>query len=246
MYCIFSLRRCFLSLQAAIYVCNKGGAWSDVRVSDWTGQKGRTDSSASGRSGEDDPGGVWTLPHEDNQLRGESQSRLYLHQLLGRALWLSPPSNPPQLWGPRGMDYPALWLGPPGGFSPAGKQVVSLIKRQNNGLKEDSPALGELRPAGIINREQTLFTPPPAKGQMDRASCLWCTLKTVLTLVHLAVMERNDSEQRCAEQELNSFFSLFSLSNLFSPNFVLPFYSIFRFFKKKKCLYSWRNQLCLQ
>lgn len=80
-------------LQAAVHVCHKGGAWSDVRVSAGTGQKGRTDSPASGGSREDDPGGVRTLPHEDNQLGGESQSRLCLHQLLGRALWLPPPSN---------------------------------------------------------------------------------------------------------------------------------------------------------
>lgn len=132
--------------QDAIYVCNKGGARSDVRVSTGTGQKGGT---ASGGSREDDPGGVWTLPHEDNQLRGESQSRLCLHQLLGRALWLSPPSNPSPAVGGReaGITMHSLSRTPLG--------VVSLIKkRQNNGLKVDSPALGELRSAGIINMEQ--------------------------------------------------------------------------------------------
>lgn len=82
----------FISPQVAIHVCNKGGSWSNVRVSTGTGQKGRTDSSASGGSREVDPGGVRTLPHEDNQLRGESQSRLCLHQLLGRALVLPAPA----------------------------------------------------------------------------------------------------------------------------------------------------------
>lgn len=71
--------------QVAVHVRNEGGAGSDVRVSAGTGQKGGTDSSASGRSGALDPGGVRTLSHEDNQLGGESQSRLCLHQLLGRA-----------------------------------------------------------------------------------------------------------------------------------------------------------------
>lgn len=72
-----------LSPQVALYVCNKGGAGGDMWVSAGTGQKSRTDSPASGRSGEDDPGGVRTLPHEDNQFCWESQSRLCLHQLLG-------------------------------------------------------------------------------------------------------------------------------------------------------------------
>lgn len=68
-----------LSLQVAIHVRHKGGAGSDMWVSSGTGQKGRTDSSASGRGRTLDPGGVWTLPHEHNQLCRESQSRLCFH-----------------------------------------------------------------------------------------------------------------------------------------------------------------------
>lgn len=67
------------TLQVAVHVCNQGGAGGDVRVSTGTGQKGRTDSPASGGGGEADPGGVRTLPHEDNQLGGESQSGLCSH-----------------------------------------------------------------------------------------------------------------------------------------------------------------------
>lgn len=72
--------------QAPVYVCNKGSAWSNMRVSAGAGQKSRTDSPASSWGREDDSGGVWTLPHEDNQLGRESQIRLCLHQLLGRGL----------------------------------------------------------------------------------------------------------------------------------------------------------------
>lgn len=70
---------CVFTLQVAVHFRNQGGAGGDMRVSTGTGQKGRTDSPASGGGGETDPGGVWTLPHEDNQLSGESQSGLCTH-----------------------------------------------------------------------------------------------------------------------------------------------------------------------
>lgn len=66
-----------------------------MRVSAGAGQEGGADSPASGGGGEDDPGGVRTLPHEDNQLGGESQSRLRLHQLLAPCL----PLDLTPLWG---------------------------------------------------------------------------------------------------------------------------------------------------
>ena len=65
-----------VSFQVTIYVCHKGGAGSDMRVSTGTGQKGRTDSSAISRGRALDPGRVWTLPHEYHQFCRESQSRL--------------------------------------------------------------------------------------------------------------------------------------------------------------------------
>lgn len=68
-----------VSLQVAVYICHKGGSGSDMRVSTGTGQKGRTDSAASGRGGALDPRGVRTLPHVDNQLCRKSQSRLCFH-----------------------------------------------------------------------------------------------------------------------------------------------------------------------
>lgn len=61
-----------VSLQVTIYVCYKGGAGSNMRVSTGTGQKGRPDSSAVSRGRALDPGGVWTLPHEHHQLCRES------------------------------------------------------------------------------------------------------------------------------------------------------------------------------
>lgn len=75
---------CFLFLpsQAPVHVCNKGGAGGDVRVSAGTGEEGGARPPATGGGGADDPAGVRTLPHEDNQLSGESQSGLRLHQLL--------------------------------------------------------------------------------------------------------------------------------------------------------------------
>lgn len=48
-----------------------------------TGKKGRTDSPASGGGGAPHSRGVWTLPHEDNQLGRKSQGGLRYHQLLG-------------------------------------------------------------------------------------------------------------------------------------------------------------------
>lgn len=84
--------------QVTVHVCHEGGAGSDMRVSTGTGQKGRTDSSAVGRGGALDPGGVWTLPHEHHQLCGESQGRLL--PLTARLSTGSPPPHciPSQLW----------------------------------------------------------------------------------------------------------------------------------------------------
>lgn len=79
-----------------------------MRLSTRTGQKGRTDSSASGGSREVDPRGIWTLPHEDNQLCRESQTRLCLHQLLDQGRRLSPLCIRARLWGLRGADYSAV------------------------------------------------------------------------------------------------------------------------------------------
>lgn len=76
------------------------------------------------------------------------------------------------------MDHSALRLGPPGGFSPAGEQVVALVKRQNNGLKVDSPP----PKASWNNKLKDKWTQLTAS---DGPSC-------VLTLVHLAAMDRRD------------------------------------------------------
>uniref|UniRef100_A0A3Q1FB16 Lin-54 DREAM MuvB core complex component n=1 Tax=Acanthochromis polyacanthus TaxID=80966 RepID=A0A3Q1FB16_9TELE len=130
--CLKNYCECY---EAAVYVCNKGGFGSDVRVFAGTGQKGRTDSPASGRGREDDLGGVRTLSHEDNQLGGESQSRLCLYQLLGRALPALPPTLP-RLWGLRHTTS-LHSVSDPWGSCPAWKQVVSVIRRQNSNLETD-------------------------------------------------------------------------------------------------------------
>lgn len=60
------------------------------------------------------------------------------------------------------MDYFLHSVLDPQGFWPAGEQVVSFIKRQNNELKAGrshppTPALAKLRPAGIIKNMEQLF-----------------------------------------------------------------------------------------
>lgn len=75
------------SLQAPVHICDEGGAGSDVRVPPGTGQVGGADAAAPGGSRALDPGGVRTLPHEDHQLGGQSQSRLCRHQQLGSQSW---------------------------------------------------------------------------------------------------------------------------------------------------------------
>lgn len=132
--------------QAAVYVCNKRGARSDVRVSPGTGQKGRTDSPASGGSGADDPGGVRTLPHEDNQLGGESQSRLCLHQLLGRSTLALP------------LSLSVSTLEPSRGTDPS---VSGLLSCRDTGclLVKKAEQWPESRsPAGIINKLKDKWT----------------------------------------------------------------------------------------
>jgi len=137
-----------------------------VRVPDGAGQEGGAGSPASGGGGADDPGGVRTLPHEDNQLRGESQSRLRLHQLLSRALWQSPPSDLTSLLrgrgGGGGREATDHSVSDPRGLSPAGKRVVPLHEKVEQWPESRFPP--RLRPAGITNTERTF-----ANGQMDRA-----------------------------------------------------------------------------
>uniref|UniRef100_A0AAQ4NX85 Lin-54 DREAM MuvB core complex component n=1 Tax=Gasterosteus aculeatus aculeatus TaxID=481459 RepID=A0AAQ4NX85_GASAC len=120
--------------EVAVHFCNEGGAGGHVRVSAGAGQEGGADSPASGGGGEDDPGGVRTLPHEDNQLGGESQSRLRLHQLLAPCL----PLDLTPLWGCVG--------GGGGGerhrdnlrrLRPAGRRQQ---KAERPGLKVESPS----------------------------------------------------------------------------------------------------------
>lgn len=208
--CVF-ISVCCLVLQVALHICNEGGAWSDLWVSSGTGQRSRTDSSASGRSREDDTGGVWTLPHEDNQLCREGEGRLCLCQLLGRAL-----SDQPQLWRQEALPTPDF--SDPWGFSQQANRLLPLIKRQNNHLK-DSSVLARIKPTGIINAEQ-LFELLACFNWRTNGHSKLPLVDLPSSLIRVTVMDS------CAEQDFN-VCSLYFLSNGFSPNFCSSIFILF-------------------
>lgn len=183
-----------------------------MRLSTRTGQKGRTDSSASGGSREVDPRGIWTLPHEDNQLCGESQTRLCLHQLLGQGRRLSPPCIQARLWGLRAADYSAVsW-------------TLECFLPFHKNLTIDFPVLGKLRPAGITNKQLCC-------SNFNWRTSWQSTLPLDFYLSHLFVwlIDRNDWAL-CRRTGILP--SLFSSLSFYFPHFAFLFFPFLRVFGK--------------